>query len=88
MLTGLPRLVASDLDGTLLDPEGEVSVRTRRALDAVIARGIDVVLVTGRPPRWEWRRTSAAMPSNMRRLMRLCTGAWRRWVSPTTPTTW
>ena len=52
MLTGLPRLVASDLDGTLLDPEGEVSVRTRRALDAVIARGIDVVLVTGRPPRW------------------------------------
>jgi len=52
MLNGLPRLVASDLDGTLLDPEGEVSVRTRRALDAVIARGIDVVLVTGRPPRW------------------------------------
>ena len=52
MLTGFPRLIASDLDGTLLDPAGEVSERTRRALDAVIARGSDVVLVTGRPPRW------------------------------------
>ena len=52
MLNGLPRLVASDLDGTLLDADGEVSVRTRRALDAVIASGVDVVLVTGRPPRW------------------------------------
>ena len=52
MLNGLPRLVASDLDGTLLDADGEVSVRTRRALDTVIARGVDVVLVTGRPPRW------------------------------------
>ena len=47
-----PRLIASDLDGTLLDPEGEVSVRTRRALDHATALGIDIVLVTGRPPRW------------------------------------
>lgn len=52
MLTGLPRLIASDLDGTLLDPAGEVTERTRRALDAMIERQIEVVLVTGRPPRW------------------------------------
>ena len=47
-----PRLIASDLDGTLLNPEGEVSVRTRRALDRATALDIDIVLVTGRPPRW------------------------------------
>lgn len=47
-----PRLIASDLDGTLLDPEGRVSVRTRAALDRARAAGIEVVLVTGRPPRW------------------------------------
>ncbi len=45
-------LVASDLDGTLLDPEGRLSRRTRSALDAVRSRGVEVVAVTGRPPRW------------------------------------
>ena len=48
----LPRMIASDLDGTLLGPDGGVSVRTRAALDAARERGIEVVLVTGRPPRW------------------------------------
>ncbi len=52
MISRLPRLVASDLDGTLLDQDGEVSVRTRRALDRVVERGSEIVLVTGRPPRW------------------------------------
>jgi Cof subfamily protein (haloacid dehalogenase superfamily) len=46
------RLVATDLDGTLLRSDGGVSRRTRAALDAVRARGTDVVVVTGRPPRW------------------------------------
>lgn len=48
----LPRLIASDLDGTLLDADGGVSARTRAALDAAQAAGIEIVLVTGRPPRW------------------------------------
>jgi len=48
----VPRLIASDLDGTLLGPDGSVSPRTRRALDAAAGAGIDIVLVTGRPPRW------------------------------------
>jgi Cof subfamily protein (haloacid dehalogenase superfamily) len=46
-----PRLVASDLDGTLLTSSGEVSARTRAAIDAYRAAGIPVVGVTGRGPR-------------------------------------
>jgi len=47
-----PRLVATDLDGTLLRSDGSVSERTRAALAAVEAAGIHTVLVTARPPRW------------------------------------
>ena len=46
-----PRLVATDLDGTLLTSAGEVSPRTRAALEATWAAGIPVVGVTGRGPR-------------------------------------
>jgi Cof subfamily protein (haloacid dehalogenase superfamily) len=46
-----PKLVASDLDGTLLTSTGEVSPRTRAALEACWAAGIPVVGVTGRGPR-------------------------------------
>jgi hydroxymethylpyrimidine pyrophosphatase-like HAD family hydrolase len=45
------RLVASDLDGTLLLPDETVSERTRAALVAARVAGITVVLVSGRPPR-------------------------------------
>jgi Cof subfamily protein (haloacid dehalogenase superfamily) len=46
------RLVATDLDGTLLHTDGTVTVRTRRALTAVEELGVTVVFVTGRPIRW------------------------------------
>jgi Cof subfamily protein (haloacid dehalogenase superfamily) len=46
------RLVATDLDGTLLHTDGTVTDRTRRALTAVEALGVTVVFVTGRPIRW------------------------------------
>jgi Cof subfamily protein (haloacid dehalogenase superfamily) len=46
-----PKLVATDLDGTLLDSAGEVSPRTRAALEATWDAGIPVVGVTGRGPR-------------------------------------
>jgi Cof subfamily protein (haloacid dehalogenase superfamily) len=46
-----PGLVASDLDGTLLRSDGEVSRRTRAAMDACWEAGIPVVGVTGRGPR-------------------------------------
>lgn len=46
------RLVATDLDGTLLHSDGSVTPRTRAALAAAEEAGIDVVFVTGRPLRW------------------------------------
>ncbi|MGM7667743.1 HAD family hydrolase [Microbacterium sp. A93] len=46
----LPRLIASDLDGTLLGADSTVSPRTRAALDAARAAGIHVVPVTARQP--------------------------------------
>jgi Cof subfamily protein (haloacid dehalogenase superfamily) len=46
-----PKLVATDLDGTLLNSDGEVSPRTRAALEACWDAGIPVVGVTGRGPR-------------------------------------
>jgi 5-amino-6-(5-phospho-D-ribitylamino)uracil phosphatase len=42
------RLVALDLDGTLLDSRGELSGRNRAALSEARARGVRVALVTGR----------------------------------------
>jgi Cof subfamily protein (haloacid dehalogenase superfamily) len=47
-----PRLVATDLDGTLIRSDGTVSKRTVNALAAAENAGAIVVLVTGRPPRW------------------------------------
>jgi Cof subfamily protein (haloacid dehalogenase superfamily) len=46
------RLVATDLDGTLLHSDGTVTERTRRALTEVEKLGVTVVFVTGRPIRW------------------------------------
>ncbi|MCB0956900.1 MAG: HAD hydrolase family protein, partial [Ilumatobacter sp.] len=46
----LPRLIATDLDGTLLDPMGGLSPRTAAALQAAADAGIIVVFATGRPP--------------------------------------
>lgn len=48
----LPRLVATDLDGTLVRSDGTVSDRTREVLLAVESLGVPVVFVTGRPLRW------------------------------------
>jgi Cof subfamily protein (haloacid dehalogenase superfamily) len=46
------RWVASDLDGTLVRPDGTVSARTVAALDACERAGVTVAFVTGRPVRW------------------------------------
>ncbi|MGZ4486538.1 MAG: HAD family hydrolase [Nocardioides sp.] len=47
-----PRLVATDLDGTLVRSDGTVSDYTRGVLDELDRRGVPVVFVTGRPLRW------------------------------------
>ena len=47
-----PRLVATDLDGTLLHSDGTVTARTRSVLAELDDLGIPVVFTTGRPIRW------------------------------------
>ncbi|MFC8047366.1 HAD family hydrolase [Nocardia sp. NPDC057353] len=47
-----PTLVASDVDGTLIDRDERVTPRTKAAVAAVVADGVPFVLATGRPPRW------------------------------------
>ncbi len=47
-----PRLVASDLDGTFLSPDGTVSDENRAGVLAAQQAGAYVVFVTGRPVRW------------------------------------
>lgn len=46
-----PKLIALDLDGTLLNKQGEVSLRASQAIQALKAQGVKLVLSTGRPPR-------------------------------------
>jgi Cof subfamily protein (haloacid dehalogenase superfamily) len=46
------RLVATDLDGTLVHSDGSITQRTRDALVAAEDAGLSVVFVTGRPLRW------------------------------------
>jgi Cof subfamily protein (haloacid dehalogenase superfamily) len=47
-----PRLIASDMDGTLLRWDDTVSEATVDELERWRADGVPVVLATGRPPRW------------------------------------
>lgn len=53
-----PRLLALDLDGTLLDADSTIPSGHALAVDAFRRRGIAVAIVTGRPlltTRWVWR---------------------------------
>jgi Cof subfamily protein (haloacid dehalogenase superfamily) len=43
-------LIALDVDGTLVNEDLELGERTRRAVSASLARGVEVVLATGRMP--------------------------------------
>jgi hydroxymethylpyrimidine pyrophosphatase-like HAD family hydrolase len=56
----LPRLIATDLDGTLLDPAGLLTPRSAGALRAAAAADIVVVFATGRPPMVAGREIDAA----------------------------
>jgi Cof subfamily protein (haloacid dehalogenase superfamily) len=48
---GLPKLIATDLDGTLVRSDDTVSAYTHEVLDRVRAAGIRIVGATGRGPR-------------------------------------
>ncbi len=46
------KVLATDLDGTLLRPDLTIGEATRSAIRDAVAAGLHVVFVTGRPPRW------------------------------------
>ncbi len=48
----VPALIATDLDGTFLCPDGSVSQENSAAVVAAQAAGIPVLFATGRPVRW------------------------------------
>ena len=47
-----PLLIASDVDGTLLDAFERLSPRTTAVVRRAAEDGVPIVLATGRPPRW------------------------------------
>jgi Cof subfamily protein (haloacid dehalogenase superfamily) len=60
----LPKLLAVDVDGTLISHDGLFSKRTQNAIQAVRQEGIEVLFVTGRPPRW-MKEVKDAFGSNL-----------------------
>jgi Cof subfamily protein (haloacid dehalogenase superfamily) len=54
------RMVATDMDGTLLDPRGAVTERTASAVAAAREAGVHVIPVTGRPPQAVWDLAATA----------------------------
>ncbi|XRQ09529.1 HAD family hydrolase [Actinomadura welshii] len=52
MTSSSPRVIATDLDGTIVRSDGTISARTVAALARVEQAGAMLVMVTGRPPRW------------------------------------
>ncbi len=52
MAARVPKVIATDLDGTLLRRDGSVSPRTLRALRSAVESGCEIVVVTARPPRY------------------------------------
>ena len=57
MYTSAIRLIAVDLDGTLLNDQKEMTPRTRAALEAASAQGVEIVPATG--------RTVAGLPADL-----------------------
>ena len=47
-----PRLVATDLDGTIVRSDGSIGGRTVEVVERLEQAGTAFVMVTGRPPRW------------------------------------
>ncbi len=61
----LPRIVFSDIDGTLLAPDHTLSARTADAVRALVSRGVPFCLATGRMPSGTdavWNRLGVSGP--------------------------
>jgi Cof subfamily protein (haloacid dehalogenase superfamily) len=50
--TGPPTLIASDVDGTLIDDNNVVPELVRTMINKATSAGATFVIATGRPPRW------------------------------------
>ena len=51
-MTSRPKLIASDLDGTIVAHYGDISQRTINVFRQAHELGVHIFFVTGRPPRW------------------------------------
>ena len=47
-----PKLIATDLDGTIVTHDGNISQRTVETFTKARDLGVEIFFVTGRPPRW------------------------------------
>ena len=47
-----PKLIATDLDGTIVHHDGTITQRTIDAFTKAQSLGVEIFFVTGRPPRW------------------------------------
>lgn len=47
-----PKLIATDLDGTIVHHDGTISQRTVDVFSRAQSMGVHIYFVTGRPPRW------------------------------------
>jgi Cof subfamily protein (haloacid dehalogenase superfamily) len=47
-----PKLIATDLDGTIVAHSGDITQRTIDAFRKAHSMGVEIFFVTGRPPRW------------------------------------
>ena len=47
-----PKLIATDLDGTIVHHDGTITQRTIDAFTRANNLGVHIYFVTGRPPRW------------------------------------
>ena len=47
-----PKFIASDIDGTFLNPEHRVVPRNRYVVTRAVQAGATFALATGRPHRW------------------------------------
>ena len=50
--TTRPKLIATDLDGTIVHHDGTITPRTLAAFQRARDLGVEIWFVTGRPPRW------------------------------------
>lgn len=70
-----PKLIATDLDGTLLRSDGSVSEFSQEVLRKLLAKGIKIIAITARPPRWLTPHTDLTSLG----LDILCLGGGARW---------